>query len=441
MFISSLFSPRAPRQRKGRTRPRQSPRVGRGGKRLTFEQLEGRTLLASWIAASVADLIADINAANLAGGSNTIELVAGKTFTLTARNNSTDGGNGLPVIAAKNNLTIQGNGDTIAQARRQARPISACSMWRFGASLTLVDVTMQGGYAYGGRGGAILNQGALTLGAATVTGNVACGKNAFRSGWGGFVRTGMGEGGGIYSSGSLTLEAGSLIVGNRAFDESWYGVDTVGLGLRGGNGLGGGVYVAAGAATLTNVTLSGNVVQGGQGGPGVLGRGGVGGNGYGGALYVAGGTITLTGVTLSSNSAVGGNGGGQTGAGGNGYGGALYVAAGTVAASGDTLLSNSAAGGTGAGSRSGTSGNGGNGYGGGLYAAGGTVTLRNDTVSGNSAQGGAGGSGGARNGLAGLAKGGGLYIDLAATVSLDTFTLSHTKDNKPDDIYGSYILI
>ena len=64
MFISSWFPSRTSRQRKARTRPRQSRSEGRRGKRLAFEQLEGRALLASWIADSVADLIADINAAN-----------------------------------------------------------------------------------------------------------------------------------------------------------------------------------------------------------------------------------------------------------------------------------------------------------------------------------------------------------------------------------------
>jgi hypothetical protein len=48
----------------------------------------------NFTAASVSDLIADINAANLAGGSNTITLVAGTTFTLTEVNNFTGGQNG-----------------------------------------------------------------------------------------------------------------------------------------------------------------------------------------------------------------------------------------------------------------------------------------------------------------------------------------------------------
>ncbi len=38
-----------------------------------------------------------------------------------------------------------------------------------------------------------------------------------------------------------------------------------------------------------------------------------------------------------------------------------------------------------------------------------------------------------------MAGGGGLCIGSAA-VYLDSFTLKHTKHNKPNDIYGSYSL-
>ena len=78
------------------------------------------TAAGNWSAHSVSDLIAAINAANSAGGVNTITLAAGKTFTLTAVNNTTDGPNGLPVIAANNKLTIRGNGATIARSKAQA---------------------------------------------------------------------------------------------------------------------------------------------------------------------------------------------------------------------------------------------------------------------------------------------------------------------------------
>ena len=78
--------------------------------RLFLEHLEDRALLASYTALTVSDLIADINAANTAGGANTITLTAPTTspYVLTAINNNTNpiagqpwyGANGLPVIAA-----------------------------------------------------------------------------------------------------------------------------------------------------------------------------------------------------------------------------------------------------------------------------------------------------------------------------------------------------
>src|SRR2546423_433849 len=82
--------------------------------RLTLEQLEDRTVPSSFTAGSVSDLIADINAANLAGGANTITLIAGKTFTLTDT--------ALPVIAATDNLSIAGNGDTVGRSNSPKTP-------------------------------------------------------------------------------------------------------------------------------------------------------------------------------------------------------------------------------------------------------------------------------------------------------------------------------
>src|SRR5437588_12476682 len=73
--------------------------------RSRLERLEDRTVPAAYTAGSVADLIADINAANAVGGSNSIALVAGTTFTLTAVDNTTDGATGLPVIPANDHLT------------------------------------------------------------------------------------------------------------------------------------------------------------------------------------------------------------------------------------------------------------------------------------------------------------------------------------------------
>jgi hypothetical protein len=63
--------PRLPSPKPRRTRP-------------SLETLEERTLPSGYTAASVAALIADLNAANAAGGSNTITLAANTTFDLTA---------------------------------------------------------------------------------------------------------------------------------------------------------------------------------------------------------------------------------------------------------------------------------------------------------------------------------------------------------------------
>ena len=80
-WLSSTFSLGQPRhgQRRG-------PASRRKAARLLLEHLEGPALLTSYTAGSVSDLIADINLANTAGGSNTITLTAPTTshYVLTA---------------------------------------------------------------------------------------------------------------------------------------------------------------------------------------------------------------------------------------------------------------------------------------------------------------------------------------------------------------------
>src|SRR5690349_12682446 len=88
------------------------------------EQLETRRLLASFTASSIAELVGGINAANAAGGSNTITLKPGAAFTLNAVDNASDfgGGNGLPVVAAGDDLTLFGNGDAIERSAAKGTP-------------------------------------------------------------------------------------------------------------------------------------------------------------------------------------------------------------------------------------------------------------------------------------------------------------------------------
>jgi hypothetical protein len=334
MWLNTLWQrwgSRPAASRRGRpTSPRQRLR-------LSVEQLADRIVPTNFTAGTVADLIADINAANAGGGSNTITLVAGTAFTLSAVDNTTDGATGLPVIAANDTLTIVGNGDTIQRSTASGTPAFRLFDVASGASLSLQSLTVQNGLAKGhgsraasAEGGAIYNQGALALNAVTVQNNTAQGGLAASA-----------AGGGIYSGGSLSVQS-STVQNNQALGGGG-GASYRRNGFPGGSAFGGGLYIRSGTATLTNVAVSSNTARGGTGGVGgvLIGvgggafPGGNGGDGLGGGLYAAGGTIDLHQVTVTGNTAAGGAGGeegslgwpGRDGSPGKGEGGGLYIRA------------------------------------------------------------------------------------------------------------------
>jgi hypothetical protein len=283
---------------------RRSP-VSQSRVRPVVLHLEDRTVPSTFTAASVADLIADINAANAAGGANAITLVAGTTFTLTARDNLTDGPTGLPVIMANDSLTIQGSGDIVERSTAIGTPAFRLLDVAAGASLMVNMATLQGGLATnyqvvaGGNietasGGAIFNRGTLSLNGVTVRNNTARGYSPTGTY---SVPGGDAAGGGLWSSGVLIM-VGCTVTNNTA---------------AGGKGGDGGI-LSVGA-------------PGDGGGPQ---PGGAGGNGFGGGLYVAGGTVTLTTTSVSGNSATGGAGGkgakhASNGAKGQGVGGGIHI--------------------------------------------------------------------------------------------------------------------
>ncbi len=411
-LLSGTFSHSQARRGKRRNPASRSKKA-----RFSLELLEARALLTSYTAAGVSDLIADITAANTNGGANTITLTAATTapYVLTAVNNTTNGSNGLPVIAANDNLTLVGSGDTIERSTAAGTAPFRLFDLAIGGSLTLQSLTLQRGLAFGSgvsaEGGAIDNQGNLTLSDVTVENNIAQGASASST-------AGQNaEGGAIYSSGLLTLSGGTTVENNSALG----GNGTPGKSLAAGSGYGGALYVASSTVNVTNAILSSNIAVGGNGGNQIkgLGTGAIGpaGNGCGSALYVAGGTVTLASDNVSSNAAQGGQGGSRVPGGsisssnqpgGSGSGGALYASAGTVYVSSSTLQSNTAQGGGGGGLAGSDGARGGNGCGGAIVIGNATVSMSGDTLSSNTAQGGNGGAG-VNLGNGGNGLGGGIY--------------------------------
>jgi CSLREA domain-containing protein len=158
-------------------------------------------------------------------------------------------GGALPAIAV--NLTLTGPGASrLTVQRSQFDYEYTLLVVNSGVTATVTGITLAGGHGFSG--GAIDNEGNLTLRDSALSGNFGL------------------YGGGIYSNGQLLIER-STINGNSAGD-------------------GGGVYVASpGVATLTNLTVSGNNAAFGTGGIAVTGKGG------------ASATVTMTNATIAFN--------------------------------------------------------------------------------------------------------------------------------------------
>ena len=211
---------------------------------------------------SVSNLISAISTADTTPADSSITLAGGCVYTLTAPNNTTDGGTGLPVITG--HVSVAGRA-TIA--RSAAAGTAAFRIFDVGpgGSLTLNSVTLSNGLADDGvnGGGAILSHGSLSVTESTFSGNSSP------------SITGT-SGGAINSAGPLTVSL-STFTGNTAQE-------------------GGAIFnqSTTGAATVTDSTFAGNTAT-------IFG---------GGALVSAQGTTNLARDTFSQNSAAGTAGGG-----------------------------------------------------------------------------------------------------------------------------------
>jgi len=293
----------------------------------------------------------------------------------------------LDVLGAGLTIRGQGAGSTVIDANRIDRVLDVLA----GRVATLEGLTLTGGQAPNGTNG----------------GNVTGALGTFASGGSG----GPGEpGGGIRNAGTLAIADSAVsdnFAGNGGDGGVGHGGDgtTAATGTNGANGLGGeavtfnsgyggGIYTS-GTLTLTRVVVSdngagdggrGGMGIGGQGGGGISGNGGNGGGGTGGrggGGGWGGGIAAATGATLTIDlSTIGGNSAGEGGAAGKGQGGLGGVTSGNGSVGG--------AGGAGIGGGGGAF-DGRGGLGGGIYSAE-PIEITRSLVTGNRA--GAGGDGG-----------------------------------------------
>jgi len=313
----------------------------------------------NWTAKNTSELIAAVNAANAVGGVNTITLAPGKTFTLTAVNNTTDGPNGLPVIAANNNLTIRGSGDTIARSAAPNTPAFRLFDVATGAALTLQNVTLANGLVIGDTGmdacgGAILTSAGATL---TVKNSILL-NNQVIGGDGAGGLGGQGFGGAIRSDGIANLDC-VVFRGNQATggattspDGDFAGIALGGAVSSGNDGNltvkncwftgnkatggfrhypnplynvgGGGALDNWGAALITESVFTDNQAIGGAAEPGVEGGYAIGGALSTGTPWALSPVCTIRHCTFSHNRAIGAAAGSEN-LGGVGIGGVLHT--------------------------------------------------------------------------------------------------------------------
>ena len=159
---------------------------------------------------------------------------------------------------AGDNLTIVGNGDTIERSTATGTPAFRLFDVAAGASLSLANLTLQGGR--GARvgswsGGAICNQGSLSLNGVTVQNNIAKAPDGRRH---------HPESVAMLTSSARRADGGEVPA--AATRHSSRDISHPGGGW--GSGRRGRALRGRGTASLTNVTLSSNTAQGGQGGKG-----------------------------------------------------------------------------------------------------------------------------------------------------------------------------
>lgn len=239
-------------------------------------------------------LKAAIASANANGQNDTINLAPNGTYTLFTADNSTNGGNGLPVIGADggNSLTFAGHGATIQRDPNFPTPNFRILQIGPGSVVTLDAMTIANGRAtdttssfLGNLGGGVVNDhGTLTVTNCIFTQNQAgFGGAISNSADGGSTSMSVtdstfrensagGEGGGIYHRGTggtatLTITSCTFFLNNGAFggggifNDGRSGSATLNVTRSTFNlNSGSGIY-NLGIASITNSTFSQNSAQ------------------------------------------------------------------------------------------------------------------------------------------------------------------------------------
>ena len=393
--------------RGSRTSP-SSVRIGQPSANLPVEQLEQRVLLSAILVNSLEDnttagdglvtLREAIAAANddtttdlgdQGSGADTISFdpslfASGPaTINLSIVGDTTVGPSGLAITS---DITIIGPGGTDGLTIARDSSVSNLRLFYVGSGgdLTLQSLTLSDGAALGsaggsgggqggggggaaGMGGALFNDGSVTLLNSTLSGNTAIGGAGGAGGTGGFGGIGGGGGAGLNGAGqdspfnqSVGASGGAGGGGNGGNGTGSGGGQPGTLGGFGSGGGGGGYGTAPGGVGGTGGFGGGaggsggntpSVASGGFGGGAggfraILGGGGGGGAGLGGAIFNnTGATLTISNSTLSGNTAQGGAAGAsnQGFSAGKGYGGAIFNRNGSVVMTSATVSGNIAA--------------------------------------------------------------------------------------------------
>lgn len=412
-----------------------------------------------------------ITTANSTAGADILQLAPACTYTFTTVDNAWYGPNALPPIAS--DITIEGNGAILLAA-------SAGSPMRFfyvsgglspahggsnavpAGALTLRNLTLKSGKALGGSsdfggggagmGGAIFNQGTVTLIADTLVDNHATGGSTVnvpsQYGGGGMGADAAGANGGGFGSsfgsyggaggagdpmasgggGGFSANGGTGYGTNAGGGNSdWGGLGffgpvtygDAGAGAGAGPGGNGGDFGFGGASGT--FAGGGGGIGGGGGSAGPNGYGGGGGFGGGGGGGFFPGTGGFGGGGGNGAGGVAGGYGGGTGGGGAGMGGAIFNLNGTLTIINSTLTGNQAIGGT-----SNAGGNGGAGLGGAIFNLQGSVDVRFSTLAFNIATG-FSSDGGALYNVGYLAGDDGGMLQTVSTVTLVNSILSNSS--------------